>query len=429
MRARDYALLQLDAKHLPGWPNDVFKQHLRPSDMPRDPRELALADNITLGVVKNVLLLRYLIGLYAQRDVEEIDPKLQKILAVAIYQLRFLTRIPASAAVNEAVEQSKHGGNMGAAGFVNAVLRRAARGEDAPMPDPLKEPVEYARIALSHPSDVYKRIQALVGDEQALAICRHNNEEPPTIVRLGPAGKPEMMEGHYLQASKHSLEGSYIVEGAKQATFAQWADLGIAQVQDPTATRVVDYCDLQPGQAVLDRCCGLGTKTLQLADRIGPTGRVVGIDPSAKRVSVIRQLLARRKLSTVAVVQCAMMRDLPVDLPQRYDRALLDVPCSNSGVLARRAEARYHQDEATLQSVKKLQTEILEDTATHVAISGRLIYSTCSIWPEENQQQIAAFLAVHPEFKQLHDCVTLPSTSEDLAQYHDGGYVAVLERV
>src|SRR5688500_13642170 len=166
MSARDFALITLDAKRLPHWPEMQLRasraEHPPPSP-PADPRDRALAEQITIGVIKNLLHLQHLISHYAERPLNKIDALAQKILAIGLYQLRFLTRIPASAAVDEAVEQSRRFGRHRATGFINAVLRKATREPNVPLPDKNDDPVGYAELVLSHPRELFAGLSQLFG--------------------------------------------------------------------------------------------------------------------------------------------------------------------------------------------------------------------------------------------------------------------------
>jgi 16S rRNA (cytosine967-C5)-methyltransferase len=434
MKPRDYALRELDQRRLPGWPAGSLKK-LRPAPPPTDPRDLALAENIVTGVTKNLLLLQHLVAQYSGRNLKSVDVAVQKILAIGLYQLRFLTRIPKSAAVDEAVEQAKRFGQSKASGFVNAVLRKATSGDAPPPPLPPREqPADFARLVLSHPPDVFNRLAKVFGPNKALLICEHDQAEPPTIVRLAADVDPKSLAAAGLTITRHEQPGMLVVEGAKRATLADWANRGVAQVQDPTAAAVAGFVKAEPGQTVLDRCAGLGTKTLQLHEAVGEQGRVVAMDPAEQRCAGLKQLLERRQINNVEVHGAAWLRDVAGAQPETFDRVLADVPCSNSGVLARRPEARYHQSPENLKSLAKLQDEILADTAPFVKPGGLLVYSTCSVWPEENRQRVDAFLKRHPNFMLLVDRDTLPSLVTDLTappapeKYRDGGYVAVLGR-
>jgi 16S rRNA (cytosine967-C5)-methyltransferase len=426
MTSRDFALRELDDKRLPNWnPGAVRKG--KAYAPPADPRDLALAENIVVGVVKNLLLLQYLTQHYSGRNLKSIDPVVQKILAIGLYQLRFLDRIPASAAVDEAVEQTRRFGQGRASGFVNAVLRKATRDPSPPLPG-RDSPAEYARVVLSHPPELFQKLQTLLGTEDALRFCEHDQAEAPTIVRLGRDVDPTALAADGVTVTPHEPPGMYVVDGAKRSHLADWAARGVAQVQDPTAASVVPHVGAQSGERVLDRCAGLGTKTLQLRDAVGDTGRVVAMDPAQVRCRGLQRLLDERNIGNVAVRCSAWMADV-TDVPaSEFDRVLADVPCSNSGVLARRPEARYAQGAQSLRSLARLQDQILNDTAAAVKPGGTLVYSTCSVWPEENRQRVDTFLKQHSGFDLVEDRLTLPSLDPDPTRYRDGGYWALLRR-
>jgi len=430
MRARDLALLELDQRRLPGWPPELLrKTRFRRADkkMPEDERDRALAEQIVIGVIKNHLHLRHLISHYAGRSLKSIDPLTQKILSIGLYQLRFLERIPASAAVNEAVEQAKRIGLQRAAGFVNAVLRKAAREPQAPPSDGLANPAGYAELVLSHPRELFEKLATLVGSENAIRICEHNNRQAPTIVRLFSGRTQTDLAASGIEVQPHEDPGMSVV-AAPLPVLKDWAERGIAQVQDPTAASVVSALQIKSGQRLLDRCCGLGTKTLQMRDLLGESGEILAVDRSEERCRVLQSLLARRHIGNVAVRRLEMLSELPAEEIRPFDGILIDAPCSNSGVLARRPEARYAQGPTALRSVLRLQMRILDDTAAHLRPGGRLVYSTCSFWPQENERQVAAFIARNAQYRLLEQCTTLPSLDRDERLYHDGGYVALLTR-
>lgn len=429
MTARDWALIELDRRVLPGWPRGCIRRAGRAPLPPPDPRDRALAEQILTGTIKNLLLLQHLIVHFAQRRLDQVEPPLQKIIAIGLYQLRFLDRVPEAAAVNEAVEQARRFGISRGSGLVNAVLRKASRGDAIPLPARDRDPAAYAAIALSHPPELYARLEHQFGPETAMAICEHDNAQPPTIVRLMRRANPAQLDSPGVIVLRHQQAGMYVVQGARQPLLAHWAQQGVAQVQDPTAALVVETAELLPGQTVLDRCAGLGTKTLQMAEYLGPDGQLIAIDPSAARCQALRQLAQQRGIPNLRVYRAGRLGDAGSDMPAAFDRALVDVPCSNSGVLARRPEARYAQSAAALRSLARLQRGILDDTAAAVAPGGLLVYSTCSIWFDENQQRVAEFIAAHDQYALVHERATLPSAGSDPTQYRDGGYSAVLRRI
>lgn len=428
MSARDRALLSLDRLALPDWPQSSLASS-RPLKL-TDPRDIDLSARIEDATIKNLLQINYLMEHFANRPLAKIDPRIRKILGIALAQLLFLDRIPPSAAVDEAVKQARRFGRTSASGFVNAVLRRGTREALPPLPSADEDPREHARLALSHPPELFDRLANLLGIPEALRFCQHNNRRPPTILRVAPGVSPDALSANDITITPHEKPGMVVIHPTPHDLLREWSHQGVAQAQDPTAASVADFCDIEPGLRILDRCCGLGTKTIQLRERLGEGGSIVAIDPDPHRIERLQALIAARKLSNVHVVRGAHLDDAREFIPTTgFDRILIDVPCSNSGVLARRSAARYFQSESTLQSLQALQTEILEDTLPAIAPRGLLIYSTCSIWPDENQQMVQSFLRAHPDLTLLREASTLPSFDTDNpTRYHDGGYVAVLQR-
>ncbi|MFT3787216.1 MAG: transcription antitermination factor NusB [Tepidisphaeraceae bacterium] len=424
MNARDYAIYLLDRTFLPGWTSRIIE--FRDNLPPEDPRDLDLAEQVQTGVTKNLILLQRLVQHYSGRTMRSISEPIQKMLAAGIYQIRELTRIPAPAVVFETVEQSRRLGFPQAAGFCNAILRKCA---DRPKENPPfgNDPSEMALVLYSHQKVVYHKIRKLVGVPAALELCKHHNRTPPIIVRLLGKTSVEDLNATGLSAVAHADKGLAVLTEARREQLAKLANEGMAQVQDATSAATVSYLDVQPGQAVLDRCAGRGTKTMQILDLAGKTGRVVAMDSDAKRIESLRASVAARGATNVNVVLGKSMADV-ADAPKRFDRILIDAPCSNSGVLARRAEARFHQTDRELESVQNLQRDILLDTIGELSVGGKLVYATCSIWPEENEQQVRWLLSQDPKLALLEEKSTLPNPTEDPTQYRDGGYVAVLTR-
>ena len=432
MSARDEALARLDRLDLPDWPAKALRRSIRAKNL--SPRDEHLANRIEIAALKNLLLINHLIEHYADRPLKKIDPLVRKILGVAVAQILFLDRIPASAAVDEAVKQARKVGKSSAAGFINAVLRRSLREPRPPLPDRGADPREYARLELSHPPELFDRLIDLLGTDDAMRFAEHDNASPPTIVRMSPGVTIEELRaagGDEVTLKPHEHAGMLVMQPTRNELLARWAREGVAQAQDPSSATVVELCDVHPGMQVLDRCCGRGTKTLQLREKLGDAGTILAVDPNQRRTQQLRELLAARGISNVGVVQAAWLRDVKELIPPvGFDRVLVDAPCSNSGVLARRAAARYRQDDATLESLRKLQLEILTDTAPHVAPGGLLIYATCSVWREENDQLVQQFLKEHEQYEPFSTRTTLPALGGEVpaTQYHDGSFVAVLRR-
>lgn len=421
--ARDAALLAVDDVPLPAWPPNTFRNVRLPALTDR--RDFALAEQIRIGTLKNFLLIRRVIEHFAGRRCSSIDVPVQKILAIAVAQLRLLDRVPSAAAVDEAVNQTKRFRLSRASGFVNAVLRRVS--EDPQWLPKANSPEDVAALHLSHPRQVFRKVAGLLGDDAALAFCRHSQAEPPTIIRSTDIDAALAVAP--AEVKPHETPGLYVVRNGQRATFAAWANAGVAQVQDPTSAAVVPGLQIKSGMRVLDRCCGAGTKTLQLADAVGPDGHVVAMDRSEERIERLRSVLKARDISHVSAQAGQSLQDLDSDGSNApFDLMLVDAPCSNSGVLARRPEARFAQGLRTMGSLSQLQRFIVGDSVEHVKLGGLLVYSTCSVWPEENEELIKSLLAGSNQFELSTQGTTWPASSSD-ETYQDGGFTAVLKRV
>ena len=432
MKARDLALATLDEIELPNWPAGVARFPPNTPKQAHHQEDAELAQRIRIGVIENLLRINSIIEEYANRPIKKIDPLVLKIIGIALYQLLYLDRIPPAAAVDEAVKQAKAHSRMSATGFVNAVLRRATRERPPALPDAKKSPRDYAKLAYSHPPELFDRLEALLGTERALQFCRHSNVAPPTILRLLPGATKDLLHVGDVSIFAHRTPGFFVIKPTPHALLRQWSFDGIAQAQDITSAQVVDHCDMHGDMTVLDRCAGRGTKTMQLAERLGEAGRIIAIDADRGKLKGLEDVARHRRRKNVhwccgTETNCADVRKFtPAD---GFDRVLIDAPCSNSGVLARRAAARYAQTDEAIASLQELQQFIIRDSVGAVKPGGLLVYSTCSVWPEENEHITQWILDNFANFTRIREKTTLPSIeTEDPIAYHDGGFVSVFRR-
>jgi 16S rRNA (cytosine967-C5)-methyltransferase len=391
-----------------------------------DARDVDLAEKITQGVIKELFILQHLASEYSGRPLTQIDVPAQKILAMAMYQMRSLARVPTHAIVDDAVEQARDAGLGGAGGFVNAVLRKAAKNRAAGESSADGELRERAERETSFPREVFDRFAKLYGQNEAFELCKGFNREPPALVRLIGNKTIDDLIAAGAEAKPHQQRGIVVVENARRAQLREWAAADVCQTQDATSAATVDHLDLQPGQRVLDRCCGRGTKTRQILERVGPTGKITAMDPSEERLISLKETLKSHAITNIEAINAGTIDALGPDA--EFDRVLIDAPCSNSGTFARRPEARYHQNPRHVARVVELQRRILVDSGPVVAPGGRIVYATCSVWPEENEAVVDAFLKGNDRFRRVTQHTIRPKPSENAAEYRDGGFVAVLVR-
>jgi len=378
--------------------------------------DAALATELVMGVLRWQRLLDFLIARFADRAADSLDREVLLALRLGLYQLRYLSRVPAAAAVNESVELVKRARKRSAAGLANAALRRAAR--DTALRGPAElllpadiSPVERLGIALSHPTWLVERWLARFGEESTRALLETNNRPPSlSAAVLDPgqmAGVIASLAGEGLEAApgrwlSTAIELRRVPRGGTARTGALRD--GRMFLQDEASQMIPWLLEVQPGQPVLDLCAAPGGKTARLARQAGQIG-VVAADVHLHRLRQMGEFLARLGAGNVRAV--ALDGTAPLPFGSRFDSILVDAPCSGTGTLARNPEIRWRLRPEDLPALAEKQTALVGQALAHLAPGGRLVYSTCSLEPEENEQVVAATLAAHPEARVVSAEATL----------------------
>ncbi|BCV24747.1 MAG TPA: 16S rRNA (cytosine(967)-C(5))-methyltransferase RsmB [Firmicutes bacterium] len=367
-------------------------------------RDRALATELVYGTVRTQGTLDWALSRWSSIPLDKLDPPVLAVLRLGAYQLLF-TRVPARAACYTAVEQAKEVGHAGSAGFVNAVLRRLARERDRlSYPDLNKEPVRHIALKYFHPEWLVARWLERLGVEETIRLCRANNEVPPLTLRTNTVriSRSELVGyfeergfavGHFLYAP----EALHLKEAGAVERLPGFSE-GLFTVQDESSMLAAHALAPRAGERVLDACAGPGGKTTHLAELMGNAGEVTALDVHPHKVELVQAAAARLGLS---IIQAEMgdARRLPEAYQGRFDRVLVDAPCSGTGVLRRRPDLRWHKSPEEIASLPPLQLAILTGAAAAVAPGGVLVYSTCSIEPEENLAVVRAFLAQNGAFR------------------------------
>jgi 16S rRNA (cytosine967-C5)-methyltransferase len=322
----------------------------------RAPQDRAFVQELFYGCLRQKLALEFLIGQFAGKPPRR---SVATILEIGLYQLAFM-RVAAHAAVHESVELAKKHASPAEAKFVNAVLRRA---------DPAILEKAEPWVRLSHPRWLWERH----GD----AWCEWNNTPPPVYVR-GDQPWPGVLE-----ATKFHPWCYWVVDAAKF-----FAAPGPYYVQDPSTLIAVDVLDPQPGESILDLCAAPGGKTTYIAKKMLNRGQIIAADSSNVRLALVAENCRRLGISIVATLACDAGRCLR---GQQFDRVLVDAPCSNTGVLRRRVDLRWRIREEELARLAALQKKLMAVAFELTKPGGAVVYSTCSLEPEENEQVIAGF--------------------------------------
>ncbi len=361
------------------------------------PVAAALATELTLGVLRQRLLLDFLLQRHLDKTVERLDLPVALALRLGVYQLRFLQRIPASAAVNDSVELVKKARKTSAASLVNAVLRRVAEESKVPAEKFLPPDTSMAqRLAIlhSHPAWMVERWLARFGEARTIALLEADNRTPRLSCALSdPARRQEVFraleEAGLLVEAGTLLRDAFSVSGGSASRTPEFR-AGRISIQDEASQAIPLLLGVRGGNRVLDLCAAPGGKTQALARAAGSQGLVVAGDRYGHRLRATAAQLDRLGLSNVRLVQLDATENLPFGA--RFDRILLDAPCSGTGTLGRHPEIRWRLRPEQFAEFHALQGRMLRVALAQLAPGGRLVYSTCSIEPEENEEVIAEIL-------------------------------------
>jgi len=349
------------------------------------------------------------------RALDSLEPLVLTTLRTGVYQLFFSDRIPDTAAVDEAVRCTRALGAERATGLVNATLRRIARErEKIVFPGWEDDPLDHLEHALSLPRWLAERWLSDYG-EAAAGLAEACNAPPPHTVRANPqrVSRDELMEklrAAFPDAQPCPLASRGIILGRKgDPRLDPRFRAGDYTVQDEASQAVVDMLDLAPDQRVLDVCAAPGTKTTAIAEQLSSRGSVLALDRHAGRLGLVAQAARRlglRGISTLVRDATRSLEDLPLTADEarppggaRFDRVLVDAPCSGLGALRRNPDARWRIRESDPIRLGEIQSSLLERAARVVSPGGSLVYSTCTILKEENEDVIGRFLTTHPSFR------------------------------
>ena len=369
-----------------------------------EPRARPFLMQLAYGAIRWRKRLRWELAHHLRKDAAVLPSDVLAILELGAYQLRFMDGVPAWAAVDESVKLVKGETpapvSRWAAGLVNAVLRSLERGGPAPLPDP-SDPVARLAVEHSHPEWMVARWLERLGVAATVALLERNNAPPPLHLKVNrrradPAAVVARLReaGHDARLHPGKTDAVVIAAGAAPESLPGW-DEGWFWVQDVGAQWVVEASGEPAGDRILDACAAPGGKLLGLLER-AEGSRALALDADPVRLTRVRAGLARVGLSS-AWLAAGDARRPPT--AARFGLVLADVPCSGTGVLRRRVDARWRRRQEDIVRFAAFQREVLEGLADCVERGGALVYATCSIEPEENEDVVNAFLTEHPEFR------------------------------
>jgi len=363
----------------------------------------ALLNEIVHGVVRWERRLDWILRGFYKGEFSKCIPNLKNAMRVALYQILFLDNIPNYAAVNEAVEFVKKIQGEKSANLVNAVLRNIIRTiEEAEIryPDPEQDEINYLGTYYSHPNWLVKRWLKRYGREFTERLMEENNQRPKLTLRFNRllTDRDSFIKkleeaGLKFRPSKY-LEHFFVLLHLTNITDWNYFQQGYFSIQDESAGIPCILLDPNPGETVLDLCAAPGGKSTYIAELMNNQGKIIAVDKYQSRIKLMKKNVERLKITNIEFLEADSET---LEMPP-VDKVLLDAPCSGLGVLTKKPEIKWKKDSEDIKNLADIQTRLINNAAKLVKVGGVLVYSTCTIEPEENFEIIKQFLETHPNF-------------------------------
>lgn len=400
LNARRLALNVLtDVREKGAYASLALGERLRAAHL--SPEDRRLATGLVYGTLENQLQIDYALDRLMDHPTRE--PVQRDILRMGAYQILFLDRVPDSAAVDEAVKLTRAMGMEAACGFINAVLRNLSRGKDEiAWPDREADPMTYLSVMGSMPRWLVDKLVAAYGPEEAGRVILYREEEHPVCVRpnlarLSDAGFEALLHEKGWRAERGLAPHAWLIYGAGDLTADADYRAGRFSIQGQSSMLAAEALEARPGMKVLDACAAPGGKSAYLCEQMQLTGRVYAWELHEKRAQLLEGVRRRLGLDNLRIsVRDAL--DFRPDLEGTLDGVLLDAPCAGLGVLSQKPDIKLRLKQEDIPAIVDTQGRLLDTVCRYVRPGGALVYSTCSLLPEENGERVRTFLASHPNF-------------------------------
>ena len=364
-----------------------------------------LLTHLVYGVLRFRGHLDWILTRLYRGNFEKMDEDIKNILRLGIYQLKFSDRLPDFAVVNEAVKTAKII-DPDRSALVNAILRNYLRqGRNILFPSKKKNMADYIAAFHSHPIWLVEKWISIFGAEETLSLCKANNELPPLALRINTLkiSREEMKSrlitaGFSPEETKFSPDGLVLNTSAQPIQKTDFFDKGFLRIQDEAAQLISYLIDSDSTKSILDACAGAGGKATHLAAILKNKGRILAIDRSMERIAELRQEAVRLGINIIEAQTADLNAELPESFKGKFDCVLVDAPCSGLGTLRRNPEIKWRTTEKDLRHFASAQKIILRNASAAVTKGGHLIYCTCSLLPEENENIVDEFLTLHTNF-------------------------------
>lgn len=426
MNARTLVLeLLLKAEGSKQYSNIALDNALKKSGL--SPADKGLASALFYGVIERRITLDYQIKALSSRELAKIDSRTLNALRIGLYQLIYLNRIPHHAAINESVSLCP----KKSAGFANAILRSFLRKGGLTLPDPANT-IEYLSVAYSVDIPLISKLLSVFGKEETEKLLIAINTSPDTTLRVNTllTNRSVLLENIPSSTPTINSPNGLYVQGSVRELYG--FDEGLFFVQDEASQICVEALGAKSGDLVMDICACPGSKSFGAAISMDNCGAIYSFDLHENKLSLVNNGADRLKISIIKTNACDGRHFLP-EFEEKADRIICDVPCSGFGVLAKKPELRYKNPEESA-SLPKIQRDILNNACRYLKSGGTLIYSTCTILPEENEKNIEQFLSSHPDFTlepwKIGNIVAESGMITLLPHIHktDGFFIAKLKR-
>ncbi|MGH9939471.1 MAG: 16S rRNA (cytosine(967)-C(5))-methyltransferase RsmB [Blastocatellia bacterium] len=375
----------------------------------------ALAQELVLGVLRWQIRLDFFIERYARRKLDRLDPEVVVALRLGLYQLKFLSRIPPHAAINESVNLVKQRGKKSASVFVNAALRAAQREEGFDLDQAIKNPLDRLSVETAHPLWLLERWIERFGEEETRAMALADNTAPRAAFRFNTRRASEARTREWLAEHNVAIRDSElaphaaVVESGFLSPQSEPVREGWIHLQDEASQLAAHLAAIQSNNLkpqtsnlrALDLCAAPGGKTTLLASLLPADALVVAGDLRLHRLRAMKELNERLGVDKIHLVQLDAARDLPFDQKEGFDIVLLDAPCSGLGTLGRHPEIKLRMSEDRIRQLAELQKQLITNAARQMCVGGLLVYSVCSTEPEEGEEVVAWFRQKNPEFRDM----------------------------
>jgi 16S rRNA (cytosine967-C5)-methyltransferase len=425
MTARELAITVLYKIEVgEAYSNTALDKELDKSDL--NQADKGLASELVYGVLTWKITLDAIIKRYSSIKLKKISPWIINILRIAIYQIAFLDKIPESAAVNESVKLAKRYGHIASSGFTNAILRKIEKNELEKLEKYLLEKsfpeAEVISIMKSHPLWIVEKLFKQYNKKFVIDLLDANNKTPDITLRVNTLmiSRDELLKLLELKGSE--CTAGKLPDSIHVRKFNDFSS-SFYSIQDEAAQLASIKLSPKENDVVLDMCSAPGGKTTHIAGLMNNKGKIDAWDIHEHRVSLVQEM--SRKLG-ITIID-AIIKDATEDYPElygKYDKILADVPCSGIGVIRKKPDIKWTRKESDIAELVGVQEKILDNAANYLKNGGTLVYSTCTVLKEENEEQIKKFLVKHKDFELVEETHLYPHKD-----FTDGFYIAVLRRL